>query len=331
MPSDSSSMFTHTWTLRSLIYSSIKLSVVGICVFVGTWLFQLFIYWPWRSRLRYLPGPPAPGGIFGSHIEPLTNPDVSPRYHEELKEKYGLNMTIDGIGCFDKRFLTFDPVAINFILGRGVDIFPKPWQTKRFLRTIIGDGMFLADGEEHRKQRKMINPAFSTRALRALNPIYFDKAQEVRDILTSLCKSSDAYAKVDMYDLFRRSAMDVVGLTLFDYAFDSLKDDTNEMYRAFEGLIMAGVPGSWSMFGFSKTLFPWIATIFPDKITRQLTAYHEVLSRVGGEILQKKKAQVMQEKANDKPVTSKDMLSLLGAFKGKKLREMHMLTMYPSS
>ncbi|KAG9027594.1 hypothetical protein FRB95_007590 [Tulasnella sp. JGI-2019a] len=302
-------MLANSWTLGSLLYSGIKLSVIGSWIFVGAWLFRLFVYWPLRSRLRHLPGPPAPGGVFGSHLGPLVDPDESPQYHEELREKYGLNMRLYGMGYFNQRFLTFDPVAMNFILGRGADMFPKPWQTKRFLRAIVGDGMFLADGEEHRKQRKIISPAFSAQALRALSPIYSDKAKEVRDILTSLCKSSDA--KVDMHDMFRRATMDIVGLTLFDYAFDSLKDDTNEMYRAFEGLIDAGVPSSLGVFGMFKAWFPWIAIVFPDKDTRRLAACHEVLSRIGGEILQKKKSLVIQERANDKPGTSKDILSLL--------------------
>lgn len=174
----------------------------------------------------------------------------------------GGNTDLAATPQFDERFLTFDPVAMNFILGRGADVFPKPWITKRFVGAIVGNGLFLSDGEEHRKQRKIISPAFSAQSLRALTPIFFGKSQEVRDILTQRCKASDAAAKVDMQDLFRRATLDIVGLTLFDNAFDSLKDDTNEMYRAFSCLIDAGLPHGSGLMGVVNLWFPWITKVF---------------------------------------------------------------------
>lgn len=45
---------------------------------------------------------------------------------------------------------------------------------------------------------------------------------------------------------------------------------------------------------------------------RKLNACHEVLDRLGGAILQKKKARVLQDVSADKRCSSKDIMSLIG-------------------
>jgi len=39
--------------------------------------------------------------------------------------------------------------------------FPKPEQLVSNLKPTIGEGLFFAEGETHKRQRKMMNPAFS--------------------------------------------------------------------------------------------------------------------------------------------------------------------------
>lgn len=64
---------------------------------------------------------------------------------------------------------------------------------------LFGMGLTSASGETHRKQRKMLSPAFSPNHLRQLAPVFLDVAERVRTFpsflfivpqrLTSACKA----------------------------------------------------------------------------------------------------------------------------------------------
>ena len=67
---------------------------------------------------------------------------------------------------------------------------PTCWQWSVGLPPVLSEvlillvvGLFVAEGEEHRRQRKIISPAFSPQSLRALQPIFFSKGEELRDTM----------------------------------------------------------------------------------------------------------------------------------------------------
>ena len=51
---------------------------------------------------------------------------------------------------FDLRLITFDLRAVGHVLNS--PNFEKPWQTQRFLSRLIGQGVFVKEGQEHRWQ-----------------------------------------------------------------------------------------------------------------------------------------------------------------------------------
>jgi len=127
--------------------------------------------------------------------------------------------------------LTFDPVAINHVLGRAADLFPKPYISAKFASRVVGEGVFVAEGEEHRiqvrlqpsspvsipltsarlLQRKIIMPAFSPQALRDLQPVMFGKAAELRDAILSLVPPSETVVQ-DMNNWMWRTTFDIIGV-----------------------------------------------------------------------------------------------------------------------
>lgn len=81
---------------------------------------------------------------------------------------------------WDQRLLTFDRKAIQYILVQATEVYPKAWQSRQFLTRLLGEGVAITEGEQHKRQRKVINPAFSPAALRQLSPIFNSKAAEVQ-------------------------------------------------------------------------------------------------------------------------------------------------------
>ena len=96
--------------------------------------------------------------------------------------------------------MTLDSFAVSHILGR-TTIYEKPWQSRRLITRLIGEGLLGSEGQVHRRQascyctwgfvgtiddhvfvlqRKVSNPAFSPQNLRAFMPMFFQKAEEVK-------------------------------------------------------------------------------------------------------------------------------------------------------
>jgi cytochrome P450 len=57
------------------------------------------------------------------------------------------------------------PKAVQHILLRNSDNYVRPEAAHRVLSPPIGDGLFLAEGDEWRRQRKLLTPAFAARAV----------------------------------------------------------------------------------------------------------------------------------------------------------------------
>ncbi|KAL6300090.1 cytochrome P450 [Sparassis latifolia] len=132
------------------------------------------------SPLRYLPGPPAQSFFVGNlrELHDQENNNIILRWEAQ----YGSTFIYHGFlgGC---RLMTTDPVAVAYVMNRAYE-YPKPdWVRAALAGMASGDdGLLTVDGEVHRKQRKILNPAFSSSHVRLLNPVFWDTAVRLRDI-----------------------------------------------------------------------------------------------------------------------------------------------------
>lgn len=102
-----------------------------------------------------------------------------------------------------------DPVGIDHVLRKRVYAFPKPRLLRRTIGSIMGEGLLVAEGESHRRQKRAIQPGFSMRAIRHLMPVFQRHARLLHDHYESLV--SKETIMMDVYALFGAAAMDVVG------------------------------------------------------------------------------------------------------------------------
>ncbi|KAF9485887.1 cytochrome P450 [Pholiota conissans] len=202
--------------------------------------FLRLLYRQRRSPLRHLPGPPAPSLLLGNleEMHDQENNALLARWGA----RYGPAYVYRGFlgGC---RLLTTDPVAVAHILGNAYD-YPKPDFVRESLASMAAghEGLLTVEGEDHRRQRKILTPAFSSSHLKSLAPIFWDKAAELRDIWlaeidnapTSTTKENDhTLLRIDVLSWLGRATLDVIGLAGFGYRFAALTDDMDELARAF--------------------------------------------------------------------------------------------------
>lgn len=73
--------------------------------------------------------------------------------------------------------LVTGPEALRDILNTNAYDFEKPWGVRAFLARAIGWGLILAEGSEHKKQKRALTPAFHIRRIRELYSLMWDKTQ----------------------------------------------------------------------------------------------------------------------------------------------------------
>lgn len=100
-------------------------------------------------------------------------------------------------------------LTVQHILNN-MNIYIKPEQARRAIERVLGKGLLTAEGEIHKKQRKVLNPAFATSYIRDILPIFTAKAEELVDTLLEEVKSQSAEG-INVLPFLNRSTLDIMG------------------------------------------------------------------------------------------------------------------------
>ncbi|OAD08328.1 hypothetical protein MUCCIDRAFT_124347, partial [Mucor lusitanicus CBS 277.49] len=79
------------------------------------------------------------------------------------------------------RVAVTDDVLLKQILTSNEYDYIKTPEASAFLRRFLGDGLLTAEGQTHRHQRKMLNPAFSVNAIRSILPLMAKPGHRLRN------------------------------------------------------------------------------------------------------------------------------------------------------
>ncbi|KAG6814437.1 hypothetical protein H0H92_007441 [Tricholoma furcatifolium] len=316
-----------------MLVALLKVAIVCLVLLLARgclWLFNLLVVLPPFDPLRKISGPKA--GALQTHLQDVLNPNKSHATHEDWKSKYGKTFRFHGFGKHDYRLMSFDFRAISHILNSPT--YEKPWQTRALLSRLIGRGIFSMEGSEHKVQRRLIGPAFSQQAVQTMIPIFLRKAQQLCDrwdrLIPDHFSAGDSYpsdpppaydavanaveekftgATIDVAQWISRASFDVIGLSGFDYNFNALDDETENVYQAFRRMfdVFDKGPGLRSIF---ELYFPIIRTISPDYRTKVTNESLQVIDKAGEKLIAAKKAAVLAETSGPES-SQKDILSLL--------------------
>lgn len=118
--------------------------------------------------------------------------------------------------------LVTDPEIIKQILTLEQYDFVKNPQTRRFLAPVVGEeGVLLVEGDIHRQQRKLLNPAFSLQALRSLVPAIIKPAVQLRDRWLAQLQDNQPTTIVVDHGL-SLATLDVIGMAGFGAEFQTV-------------------------------------------------------------------------------------------------------------
>ncbi|KAI7886482.1 cytochrome P450 [Lichtheimia hyalospora FSU 10163] len=189
----------------------------------ATWVVvRYIIYRLYLHQANSIPGPRVDWiPLLGNMREILREPPAVP--HRKWTEQYG------NVVCYHGPWnrptvLVTDPEIMKQILTLEQYDFAKPAHTRRFLAPVVGeDGVLLVEGDIHRQQRKLLNPAFSLQALRSLVPAIIKPALQLRDKwLAQLHDNHPTTIAVD--EGLSLATLDVIGMAGFGAEFQSVLD-----------------------------------------------------------------------------------------------------------
>lgn len=110
-------------------------------------------------------------------------------------------------------FLLNDPAAVRRVLVESAEGYGRTPATVRLLHPMIGDGLFLAEGADWRRQRRLVAPAF---APRALDIVAREAAARTAETVARLADAP--LGAVDLLGLVQRLTLEVAGRALFSQA-----------------------------------------------------------------------------------------------------------------
>lgn len=186
-------------------------------------------------------------------------------------------------------------------------------QLRAALARILGEGVLFVEGEDHKRQRRLLSGPFTQASVNS----YIPKFQELTDKLISKMNNAmdndetlekkGGYTVINVYSWLSRVTLDVIGEAGFSYNFGALDDEENELAKVFQNMlhprkITLGLIGTQ----FLMHHLPFLTRI-PTKATKRINDTREVMQREGAKMLAERRQQAKDGELEGK----KDLLSLL--------------------
>lgn len=228
-------------TLSPAVFASGLILAFALFAFYHLVLKQHF------SAFRNLPGPPKKHWLWGNMKEVLTASSPGDlQFHRG--EQYGSTYKQYAIGGAIHA-ATSDLKAANYIFLHP-DLFIKPAGGNRVLTDALGRGLVTVEGQEHRRQRRVLNPAFGWIQIQAMSPVIFEKAIALRNRLHDIVDSVDSLPaghpdkisgvrKIDILKPLSAATLDIIALVGFGYDLHAIDDAPNELREAYTSAIGA--------------------------------------------------------------------------------------------
>jgi cytochrome P450 len=244
----------------------------------------------------------------------------------KLAEDYGGAVKFHALFGEEWLFVS-DPRALHHILVKEQHIFEEIDDFILSNKVVFGDGLISTLGEQHRKQRKMLNPVFSISNMRELLPIIQIISHQLKSILMSNLTTHHP-VELDVLPWLSRSSLDCICEGVLGYHSAAL--DTGNENEYTEALRMLGpsigktllfrptvplVMRNFSLY-WCKKIADWLTIDWlptqPMRDLRELRRIVETMDSASRNIFQEKKAAL----ATPMPSQSHDMS---GGTRGKDI------------
>jgi cytochrome P450 len=142
--------------------------------------------------------------------------------------------------------LVNDPAGVRHVVATNAANYVRPVILPRILRALAGNGVFLAEGIEWRRQRRLLSPSFTPNHVNVFLPHFIAAAND-------LIRKIDGQRTVNLSEAYRDATLNAVLRTLFSLPDDEERDRLGGLVREY--VTGPGRPQIFDSFAKSETSF----------------------------------------------------------------------------
>ncbi|EGN92782.1 hypothetical protein SERLA73DRAFT_116913 [Serpula lacrymans var. lacrymans S7.3] len=264
-----------------------------------------------RISLADVPGPKSLSFIFG-HLRELYQSRVG-TVEFKWQDLYGGVIHLKGI-IGEDALLISDAKALQYIYQTSGYNFLKQPERRIVSRLMTGHGLLWADGEDHRRQRKVMLPGFGGPESKALLSVFKACAESLTARWTDLLDGADTQSvDLNIPAWLSRATLDAIGEAAFDYKFGSVDDNNNQLAKTYSSCLsyIFGSPSSGSIFFqafskyFPKPMVDYLADHAPGPRFGRIREVNNVATDLAKRLVEEKAETLLQGKGG------RDLFSLL--------------------
>ncbi|KAF8205916.1 cytochrome P450 [Mycena galopus ATCC 62051] len=293
-------------------------------------------------RVRDLPGPKSPSFWYGSFNELSADMWLMDKW----RAKYGRNFHFRSLFNVSELH-TSDPKAMAHIVANTVTYQKSP-TSRSLIARMVGNGILAVELDDHKYQASLLQipvrpslfsvqrkimasrPAFGVKHTRELTPVFVQHANEVcgvfiddnglttfpklRDYWTAELAKSNDEARIEVFSWLRRTALDVIGETGFNYKFDSLNPNgkPSELMEAMTQLFHSSGSQQNFVLRYAQAYFPFLRFIpLPNRDAKMFFDAQRRLFEIGANLVAESKAYIEAAGGEKNAGSRQDLLSLL--------------------
>ncbi|KAJ8494947.1 hypothetical protein ONZ45_g13060 [Pleurotus djamor] len=268
------------YRITSLITYFLGASISFYTLKLLVWAFK-----PLLSKTKFpgVPGPQSQSWITGNLGQLFTSKGLP--FHQHIPDCYGGVARVYGF-FGDEQLYISDPRALHSILVREQDAFEETAVFIEFNKVIFGPGLVATVGEQHKRQRKIVKPAFSITQLKNLTPTLYALAEKLSNIISNEARKradDGKVASLDMSEWMSRIALESVGQTVLGIDTNTLFSVSHPPCCTF--LVQLGSPS------FRR----WAVERVPHEAVRRVKDMSDVMYETARGILEGKRKRLDRE------------------------------------
>ncbi|KAK9463618.1 cytochrome P450 [Lipomyces oligophaga] len=136
-----------------------------------------------------------------------------------------------------ERLLVSNPAAAHGILMTHAYKFVKPKFLNAILERLVGNGLLSAEGDIHKRQRKLLNPAFSFGHIKELVPAFENVVWRLVKTVVAESKGSvtdsNGFSFVPIDHRLHESTLDVFFQALFGIDLNPIQNENHPLVKAY--------------------------------------------------------------------------------------------------
>ncbi|KAK4239918.1 cytochrome P450 [Achaetomium macrosporum] len=283
--------------------------VLAGTVFVYYFIWRGFLFPLYFSELRHVPTVPG-FPLWGQFFDIILNECGVPQ--REWHKQYGpIIRYFFPFGA--ERLSVADDEAIKHMTVKNPYNYPKPVRAKLWMVRILGEGVLLAEYEDHVYQRKTLTPGFSISAIRTFQPIFWEKCLAMTSLMRQEMElTGESTRSFEILEWLNRCTLDIIGKAGFGYEIHSL-ENPRELIREAYRLVFNFDLASRALHGI-QAFFP-SSRYIPARMNRDMEKARKIILAKATEILE------LKLDGAEKVQHSKDVLCLI-ARENKRLKEL---------